>query len=423
MKYPLLVLMLCFSCGKKDSTERVHIVSPASLAADSDGDGMLDWDELYVGRDPYLADLDEQLAPLPDEVTLIDQYAREHQMPIVSYRTLRMALLQKTSSAGELPLDNRQIIRMDQAPEFWQARLHSTRFKKIRLNAATNIIMNPDLGHHEVLPKATKKQLEAVQQNTYRLVVSTPATDKIFHLTPQISPRDFLEKNFKIEWDAQNRPISIDGHKQDVEHTESLDYQADISLWRSVEMPLDLSVSPQAGKTYALVFGTAQEFKVASLSDSSFSHPQKILRPKATGHALSFVVFIPKTNKLRYQDKFEALPIRVGNGDRERTCEYTQRNALNYDTYILKSAQDLLQTVHFSGAQKIQVDWFENGTEGAAAKISMHLVGEDFSAALHSAMLPVGVLKSTCGDHKPVKMRNLPLWQEQRGHFSWLPQS
>lgn len=423
MKYSLLALILCFACGKKESGERIHTVSPASLAADSDGDGMLDWDELYVGRDPYMADLDEQLVPLPDEVTLIDQYAREHVMPIVSYRTLRMALLQKSSSTGELPLDNRQIIRLDQSPEFWQARLHAIRFKKIRLNAAANLIMNPELGHHEVLTKATQRQLERIQQNTYRLVVSTHMADEIFHLTPQISPREFLEKNFKIEWDAKKRPLSINGYKQIVEHADSLDYNSDISLWRSVEMPLDLTVSPQAGKTYALVFGTAHEFKVASLSDSSFSYPQKILRPNVTGHALSFIVFIPKANKLRFQDKFEAMPLRVGNGDRERTCEYTQRDALNYDAYVLKSAQDLLQTVHFSGAQNIQVEWFENGTEGAAARISMHLVGEDFGATLLSAMLPIGVLKSTCGEHKPVKIRNLPLWQEQRGHFSWLPQS
>ncbi len=423
MKLLIIALFVCISCGKKQATDRIHSVSPASLAADSDGDGMLDWDELYAGRDPHLADIDEQLASLPNEATVIDQYAREYKLPIISYRTLRMALLQKTSSTVELPIDNRQIIRIDQSPEFWQARLQSTRFKKIRIDAAATQITTPDLGHHVIMAKVRKSQLEAIHKNTYRLVVSTPEVDRIFHLTPHIKPREFLEKNFRIEWDAQNRPISIDGHKQDVEHSDGLDYQSDISLWRTVEMPLDLHFSPQAGHTYALIFGTAGEFKMASMSDSSFSYPHKTLRSKVQGHNLSLVVFIPKTNKLRFQDKFEALPIRIGNGDRESTCEYTQRNALNYDSYVLKSASELLQTIHFNGAQKIQVDWFEHGSEGVAAKISMHLVGGDFSAELPSTTLPIGVLKSTCDRHKPVKIRNLPLWQEQRGHFSWLPQT
>jgi|GEM_PF-6306800 len=423
MKYFCLAALLCVSCGKKDSNEKIHVVSPASLAADSDGDGMLDWDELHVNRDPQSADIDEQLELMPSEATLIDQHAREHHLPIVSYRTLRMALLQRSSSAGNLPIDNRVIVRLDHNPEFWQARLQATRFKKIRLNAAATTMTNPDLGHHEITSRASKKQLEVIQQNTYRLVVSTPDADKIFHLTPQISPRKFLEKNFKIEWDAQNRPVNIDGHKQDVEHADSFDYQSDIMLWRSVEMPLDLAFTPQTGKTYALVFGTAGEFKMGSLSDASFSHPLNILRPNVLGHVASFVVYIPPTKKLRFKDKFETLPIRIGNGDRERTCEYTQRDSLNYNHYVIRSANEFLRTTQFKAAQNIQVDWFEQGNEGSAAKISMHLVGGEFSAALFSELLPVGVLKSTCGRLQPVKIKNLPLWQEQLGHFSWLPQS
>lgn len=423
MKYYCLAVLLCVACGKKDSNKKIHVVSPASLAADSDGDGMLDWDELYVNRDPHSADIDEQLAPVPLEATLIDQQAREHHFPVVTYRTLRMALLQRSSTAGELPIDNRLIVRLDQNPEFWQARLQATRFKKIRLDAAAVTISNPDLGHHEVVTKASRRQLEAIQQNTYRLVVSTPEADKIFHLTPHVSPRKFLEKNFKIEWDAQNRPQSIDGLRQDVEHGDSLDYQSDVGLWRSVAMPLDLEFTPQTGKTYALVFGTAGEFKMAALSDASFSHPLKAERPQVLGHTASFVVFIPRTKKLRFKDNFRTLPIRIGNGDRERTCEYTERDKLNYDHYVIRSASEFLKTTQFKSAQNIRVDWFEQGSEGSAAKISMHHAGGEFSAALFSELLPVGVVKSTCGRHKPVKIKNLPLWQEQLGHFSWLPQT
>lgn len=425
MKLLLPLIFILLSCGKKTEQKPFYEVDPTTLEADSDGDGMLDWDEKYVGRDPFLADIDESLPRPSDEITLIDENSTESTVPALMSRTLRDSLMQEIGSLTKVahPLLNSLAIRLDHAPEFWRLYFSRFTFKKIRLAAQrVETVQEAFMGRHLLAAPTPEKKMLEIKNKTYRLVVSMPHKDLVFHLSPHIKIKDFLQSRFELRFDVNGAVIQVDDLEQNVEHTAGLDQQSSHFIWRAVGMPLNLQARPVAGETYALVYATVQEFRAAAMNNLTYRYPQKINRGLQYGHTTSLIVFIPKSLQMRWKDSHETLPIRIGNGDRERTCEFISRKLIDYQPRVLSSAQELLKTLELNGVQDIKVDWIESGDVGLAAKLTMKAKRGEINASLSIQAIPTGLIKSDCQDLKPLKIENFPLWKEAQGHFSWLPE-
>lgn len=426
MRLILPLLLLLQSCGKNAQDRPYYEINPTSLEADSDGDGMLDWDEKFFGRDPFLADVNEVLPPASHQVTLLDEHSREVQLPSIMRRTLRDSLMLEIGSlrSVEHPRVNSWHARIDHTQDYWRARFANFSFKKIRFESNVAQILPPSFsGQHTFVAPDLDKRLQRIELKTYRLVISTPVEDKIFHLSPQIDLREFVIKNFKSRFDVDSQVVQINEDEQHVSQSDGLDYHTQAFLWRTVGMPLTLRVSPQAGRTYAIVFGAVEEFRRAALHNANLAYPEKLNRQVHYGHETSVVAFFPRALQARWKDKFEALPIRIGNGDRERTCEIVIRKLLDYQPRALTSAQQALSYAAFSGAQNVRIDWTESGEEGLAAKFTMDVLSGDINASLTQETVPIGLIKSYCVDRMPLKIEHLPVWRGMKGYFSWLPES
>jgi hypothetical protein len=423
LKIILLLLPMLLSCGKKIQDKPFYEVSPASLEADSDGDGMLDWDERYVGRNPYLADVNEGLPAVSEQVTLIDRNSREIKLPAIMKRSLRDSLMQEVGSMTRVshPRMNAWIARVDQTPEYWRARFANFTFKQIRIESevAQNLLRS-FAGQHTFTNTELDKKLQSIELKTYRLVISTPLEEKIFHLPPNIDLREFVQAHFTTRFDQEDRIVQIDQNEQAVAQSDGLDYHLATPIWRTVGMPQNLKVSPLPGETYALVFASVEEFRRAALSNAIVTYPEKLNRQLRYGHETSIVAFFPQALKARWKDHYETFPIRIGNGDRERSCELTTRKLIDYQPRVLSSAQEALNYVSFTGAQDIRIDWIEAGTEGLAAKFTMNVLAGEINASLSKQTVATGLIKSACHDRKPLKIDQRPLWKETQGYFSWL---
>jgi hypothetical protein len=419
--FPLLLVLI--ACGKKVEDQPFYEVTPSSLGADSDGDGMLDWDEKYVGRDPFLADVNEALPVVDDAVTLIDANSREIKLPAIFRRTLRDSLMQEVGSMTRVthPRMNAWLTRVDQTPEYWRARFANFTFKKIRIESevAQNLLRS-FAGQHTFMDDELDKKLQNIEQKTYRLVVSTPLKEHIFHLSPKVDLREFIEARFKTRFDHEDRIVQVNEHEQGVAQSDGLDYHVATPIWRTVGMPLNLKVSPLPGETYALVLATVEEFRRAALNNANVIYPQKLSRQLRYGHETSVVAFFPQALQARWKDHHDTMPIRIGNGDRERTCEFTKRKLIDYQPRVLASAQQVLNYVTFIGAQDIRIDWTESGAEGMAAKFTMHVLAGEINASLSQESVSIGVIKSACLYLIPLKIQHHPLWNEAQGYFSWL---
>ena len=419
--FPLLLVLL--SCGKKVQDQPFYEVTPASLEADSDGDGMLDWDEKYVGRNPYLADVNEELPAVSEQVTLIDRNSREIKLPAIMGRSLRDSLMQEVGSMTRVihPRMNGWIARVDQTPEYWRARFANFAFKQIRIESeVAQNLSRSFTGQHTFTNPEVDKKLQNIELKTYRLVISTPLEEKIFHLSPRVDLREFVQARFTTRFDQEDRIVQVDQNEQAVAQSDGLDYHVATPIWRTVGMPLNLRVSPLPGETYALVFGTVEEFRRAALSNASVTYPEKLNRQLRYGHETSIVAFFPQALKARWKDEYETFPIRIGNGDRERSCELTTRKLIDYQPRVLNSAQEALNYVSFTGAQDIRVAWIEAGAEGMAAKFTMTVLAGEINASLSSQKVETGLIKSACHDLKPLKIDQRVLWKETQGYFSWL---
>jgi hypothetical protein len=229
---------------------------------------------------------------------------------------------------------------VDQTPEYWRARFANFTFKQIRIESevAQNLLRS-FAGQHTFTNTELDKKLQSIELKTYRLVISTPLEEKIFHLPPNIDLREFVQAHFTTRFDQEDRIVQIDQNEQAVAQSDGLDYHVATPIWRTVGMPQNLKVSPLPGETYALVFASVEEFRRAALSNAIVTYPEKLNRQLRYGHETSIVAFFPQELKARWKDHYETFPIRIGHGDRERSCELTTRKLIDYQPRVLSSAQ------------------------------------------------------------------------------------
>ncbi len=423
MRFIISLLLILASCGKKIQDQPFYEVTPASLEADSDGDGMLDWDEKHVGRNPFLADVNEGLPVVSEQVTLIDKNSREIKLPAIMRRTLRDSLMQEVGSMTRVPHPrmNAWLARVDQAPDYWRARFANFSFNKIRIEPeVTQSLLRSFVGQHTFTDTELDKRLQRIELKTYRLVISTPRGEKIYHLSPRVDLRDFVQAHFMTRFDQEDRIVQVNQDEQAVAQSDGLDYHVATPLWRTVGMPLNLKVTPLPGETYALVLGTVEEFRRAALNNANVTYPEKLNRQLRYGHETSVVAFFPQALRAHWKDHYETLPIRIGNGDRERTCEFVTRKLIDYRPRVLTSTQEVLNYAAFVGAQDVRIDWIESSAEGMAAKFTMDVLAGEINASLSQERVPTGLIKSDCLERKPLKIDQRPLWTEAQGYFSWL---
>jgi hypothetical protein len=387
---------------------------------------MLDWDERYSGRNPDVAEIDEKIPPDSGSVTLLNKDSSELTLPALMRRSLRDSLMQEIGGGVKLshPRQNTLSIRVDHTPEFWRARFQRYSFRKILLESQ----LSQDLpegfaGEHRFEFSDREKKLKRIEEKTYRLVVSTPKEEQIFHLAPSVDLRNFLAAKFDLRFDENEQVVRVGEDEQTVVHAEGLDYHVKTHLWRSVGMPLNLRTSPRVGETYALVFATVDEFRKAAMNSARVRYPEKLKRQIHYGHEASVVVFLPRVLRARWKDLYDTLPIRIGNGDRERTCEFTTRQLLGYQSYRLRNEDEILRYVTFTGAQDVRVEWVETGDEGVAVKLKMQTLSGEVDASLAQETLTTGLIQSGCLDRKPLKIEQRSLWDGAQGYFSWLLES
>ena len=425
MKFLILTLLIG-SCGKPENVSRSHYVSSAEAVADSDGDGMADWDERAIGRDHLKADLNEGLPQEVSEATILEKDMREHVLPVKSSRSLRAALLAKLAGRSVvLPRSNEMIFSFDAYEDFWQKFLAGTSFTHYRLphhqHGSAFEVGSNFMGKIRLAPPIAEKIMQEVEKKTYRLVISSPEKDIIYRLAVEVSPLQHLAKNHKLQFDPQDNIIGVDKEIQLVENGHEVNYQNDVMLWKTI----DLYKKPKAGETVALVYASAKTIKEASLAGIEENETNGQTYKNNWGHETAVTVFMPATKKLHTTIKEHAEPIRIGNGDRENTCLYYERRSHGHRPFVRQSLAEILEMVKVVGLVDPKIDWLATSQMGTAARIRFFAppgqVSLNFRPELLQQMDVIGVYRSGCEQRVPVRTQQIKTWEALHASFQWIP--
>jgi hypothetical protein len=430
MKLILLVLILTIGCGKKEKPLDPHYVSPVEAMEDSDGDGLSDWDERYVGRDPLLAELDETLPPPSEEGSLIEANMLEQVLPVTTLRSLRVSALAQIAGRKTVWPRLAEIqFRFDAHPEFWLKALNRVRFTHYRLpfhrhHSAIELEKNFS-GAIRISPPIQEKFLEKIEKKTYRLIISTPEKDFIYRLSTSVAPLTFLATKHSLVFDSHKNLIGIDQWNQLVPHGHGVNHQDDVMLWSTAGSTADIETQPEAGETLALVFASAKEFKRASLAgiEETESNSQSYTNP--WGHEAALTVFLPHARRLQTSVAETAIPIRIGNGDREATCVYLERKQHGMKNFHRGSLSEILQQMKMQNVENPRAEWVVVGTDGIAARINFFarpgVVSFNFRPELFTQTESIGVYRSGCETRVRAKVQSMKTWDALLGSFSWIP--
>ncbi|MBY0518668.1 MAG: hypothetical protein K2P81_17290 [Bacteriovoracaceae bacterium] len=429
----ILTLLILSSCGKKTQPP-YYTVDPQSIGLDSDGDGALDWDEIEMGQDPKLANIDLDLINPENKVTIIDDLGNEKEILTIKVRSLREALLNRYHYKEiELPLINETLLSFDHLKDFWILKSGPTKSYKARLNADSNnqIILDDvqsnlgDFGFN-LKPKASLNKIIEVFSKTYRLVISTPEREFIYHLTPDVDPLKFLSTKHTISIDQENRIIGIDKYIQNFPHPLKNDYSSDQSFWINVDGALDLNFEPKIGQTYALVFSTLDEIQNHTIKGiHSADSGSRIFNPKKT-ITMTSVVKIPRLKRLNWEDRQEGLYWDEGTGDRsrDRHCFFWTKTSKGYQDYRISSEDELKSILDIRGARLKKSTLLHMSDSYSTYLVELETNASEFVFGVMNKdrfpAIPIGVYKSECGARKNLNYQELPLWQDVTLQYHWL---
>lgn len=344
----IFVLLLLASCGKKIASTPLEPLPPEMLAQDTDADGVGDLYEISTGRDPLVADVTANLEDI--EGVLVNESQLYSSFKIKS--TLRDLLIQADATVltdlptGEFFLD------VSAEQNFWASYLSGQFFTQHQLIYQNNQNSKPIATSLAHLAKAqfplenliTPSELEKLQLENYRLIVSTPKEDRVFWIHQSLSIREFTDRYLK----SILKPIAG-------------------LTWKMVNLPKQFETIAQPGMSYGLVQTTQMDSMLSRL------HSRTQLRDAAT------LIEVPATQELQFTLVMETPLHTLTHCQYDSEMRGNQGNLFETWTLITVGSQahpfqSFLEALNFLdlselSENKIEILWHEVHSNGIAIRL------------------------------------------------------
>lgn len=404
----ILILFWLFSCGK-NTNDRPHYLTTLSPQIDSDGDGMSDKDEIELGRNHLIADIETNQTVPDNRFTLTDDLLNEYEIILAPKRLMRTELLGLIIGVYKKEVSDINKLKFDfNAHEgFWKIFHRGVNFYHYHFesNKSLRHPLPADFNENRMIHINNFSDygiLETVKQATYRLIISTPENEKIFYLHPSIGIKTFLETQFGAHFE-NNHLIKLMGHsstnttlKPSIADSHLDDYR-----WEFYTDSLQPSETPEAGKTYAFVFANVDEFKQSSIESG-----KKIWHEKQTN------IFDQKVERTFFFPSFYERSL--SNTEHwtiwdhpivQVRCNFFEVSDLGFQLKVPSQAE-IISWLNHKLFKNTQVLWSQSSNRGTTVRINTFLSKLEQGGILNSIVedtdVLVGIIKDNCPNGSPL---------------------
>lgn len=406
MKFLLLLLILT-SCGKKLANGDVTYELSELSQQDRDGDGLPDASELSLARNPFVAEIREVLPAVPKEVTLVQNDGRPVKLAPSVSRKLRRLLVDaslREEKATNLPGVSQLELSFIHQPGYWRTRMSGKHFTRIESQELSGAKIDPGFIDTPIITlnaRIENGSLLDVAEKSYRLIVSKPDGEQIFYVSVELPLRDFLQQSGLL---PKGQPLGP---------------HADESGWRLVNTDHSFSHAPEAGETYAIVYGSADDFRKAEVRGMKLDLLTKKSLRFGGPQRFNMTVVLNHIQKAVTHAKTDVHTLSSHPDYQHLTCKFTTVSLLRREAIVPRSIEAVLERLDLNGAFDLSLGWIEVGETAVAANITLSVNSDawtpQFQSALTSATLQTGVVESACGRAVPVKATTHALYTEIRG--------
>lgn len=406
MKFLLLLLVLT-SCGKKLAKGDVTFDLSELAQQDRDGDGINDTTELSQSRNPFVAEIREVLPVIPAEVTLVQNDGKPIKMAPSVSRKLRRLLIDaslREEKTKDLPSVSQLELSFIHQPGYWRTRMSGKHFTRIDTQELSATKIDPGFIDTPIITlnaQIENGSLLDVTDKSYRLIISRPEGEQIFYVSVELPVRDFLHQSGLL---PKGQPLSP---------------HADEAGWRLVNTDHSFSQKPLAGETYAIVYGSAEDFRRAEVRGLKLNLlARKSLRFERP-QRFNMTVVLNNIQKAVTQSKTNIHTLSSHPDYQHLTCKFTSVSLLRREAVIPRSVEAVLERLDLNGAFDLSLGWIEIGHTAVAANITLSVNSDawtpQFQHALTATTIQTGVVDSACGRAVPVRAETHALYTEISG--------
>ncbi len=393
-----IVSAVLVSCGKPSQDASVQRLRSGVLASDSDGDGVSDFDELQRGTDPYVADLSEELPAAPEEIMLATSKRETLHLAPRTHRVLRRTLLKAAftpSRVGQLPAVPQLELDFRHLPSFWRVVVAGEQFTDIAVPGASKRDALA-LGLEQTalrLNAQVRGDLASVEARTYRLIVSTPEGEKTYRVSVSVPLRDFLRMRSLFPKGKGLNDLREEGFG-----------------WRFVGFTDTYDPEVVAGKTFAIVYGEARQFRAAR-SDGVYLSTTLNDPAAVTGtESMHLTVIVPPVKELNLRTSERVVSISTAHDG--LVCRERVANVAGVRAWVPQSIAEAREVIDVNALGRSNVEWIESGKLGSVVRIRLLApiteVNLQVNRAFYDATVTTGVVGGSCRAGRNARVKHLP---------------
>lgn len=404
----LFLLLLLTSCGKKLTSGEAPYPLTDISRQDRDGDGIPDVTELAQARNPLVAEVRETFPALPPEFVLVQNDGTPIKMAPTVRRRLRSALVAASLTATKttnLPEISQLELSFIHQPGYWRTRMAGKHFTRVEAAGLPTTKLEPGFIDTPII--TLNAQLEhgdllELKEKAYRLIVSTPEREQIFFVSVDLPLRDFLHQAGLTPRGAPLAP------------------HADAEGWRLVNTDERFAARPVAGETYAVVYGSAADFRRAAVRGQRLN--LLAATPVRFAHAQRFnvTIVLGHMQKAVTHSKTQIHTLSSHPDHAHLTCKFTETTLVRREAQVHRSVDAVLAQLELDGAYDLGLGWVEVGAHAVAANVTLSVNSDDwtpqFRSGLRTEKVFTGVVTSGCRAI-PAQPQPQPLYTEISGEL------
>lgn len=392
MKLLLFFLLLC-SCGKKNELKNQSL-NFLDSNTDRDGDGVTDMEEVSLGRNHLIADINTNHSITGNTFTLVDGGLNEFQIRLKPRRLIRTELLRKALGLhqGAISDINKLSVDFNSSQDFWKLYHSGQDFYRYHFKV--------DKSQSYPLPGNFEEKrsleinnfsdygiLDQVKTSTYRLIISTSEKEMIYYLHPSIAPISFLKTEHGVHFN-HNGPSALD-----LERINARDWVLVSDTTSSIQFP-------RAGKTYAVVSADKEEYQESAIISGIRSWETKIKSP--LNQRIEKTLFIPTMYEREILTSKSEHAVDVGE---YRYYCYIKENLDQGFKPFIPNVDQIRDWLNPSLIKDATIHWSYSSYRGITIHLSGNISKYSDSALLNAkvrdAAIGIGVTETNCNFSRP----------------------